>query len=714
MRYIRYFLLLSLFSITALAAEAQHIEGKLDIQLQEPHFSNGVLSTENGGIIRGKDLFLQAKVIHYTKTVLKGEPIQTVRATGELFFQYQGKPYTGERVEIDLIRKVTTIYNGYTSASPWFVGGEKIILHDDGRGTIENGFITTSENEANEWTAEASRVFLNEASKVKARSVKFFFAKLPIMWIPTYSRDLRQDNGAPFSLRIRKNSGAALRIGITYDLIKTKTFKGQTLLDIGTNKGLGLGFAGRYNSLDKKSSFYTYNYIARDLQKKNESNSLRYRLQGKYGRALYDNKIQFQLTYDKTSDSRIGSDYKNRFLESARVMPTQARFTRKTSEWISSLNTKVRINNFQTVKEQLPLFSFNSRPLQLGEKGPILDSTFNAGFLNYKYSHNSPHLHNFHSSRVELSQLLYKQIKTAGVTTTPHIGYSAIHYNNSPQHRARMLAIGKIGFESHMRFIRSFSKTTQSLEPYVEYQYLSRPTTSGKNHYIFDLQDGWHELNMMRFGMRNSLMTKSDLDTFIKRYDLDLYTRACIHTKTVPTAISKIYLDTRIKPTACTAYKMDFAYDIKHNLIDHLNIAADFTLSEDIALALEWRRRSQYAWRKIDSENFILDSFHSTRSLKKSALSDRRDTLLMHLFFVITPTISLDLHTKHGCKRTHQPSYNEYGAEVVTLLRGAMKITLSYTRKPKNSTYALHFSLGGKKRASEGSFDGFGRGNYDN
>lgn len=180
---------------TYLPAELLSLKGKLDIGMNEPHYSEGALVTNKGGIIKGEDFFLQATDIVYTKKNIDGEPVDKIEAFGNLYMKLKDRVYTGEKVDVDLIRNMITIYNGCTTTPPWFIGGKKIELHPDGTGIIYDGYMTTSENMQNDWSVEADKVFISNDSKIKARNVRFLCQGSPSYGFQHYhkiSKELAQ------------------------------------------------------------------------------------------------------------------------------------------------------------------------------------------------------------------------------------------------------------------------------------------------------------------------------------------------------------------------------------------------------------------------------------------------------------------------------------------------------------------------------------------
>jgi len=717
-----------------LYAEKQSLPSKifekknLEVKLIEPNYNNGILTTTKGGTIKGEDFFLQAKNISYIRRTENGKPVQKILADGDLFFLFKGKAYTGKKIEVDVEEKKSIIYDGCTFVDPWYMGGRLIELNSDGSGTIHDGYMTTSENEKSDWSIESPTVKLTKGSKVKARSVSFKFIKLPIFWLPTFSTDLKRESRTPFKYRYRVGGRLGPRIGITYEALNHRHFKTNLLLDILLKKGLGGGIEAMYENPDNDLKFYSFNYAAHDLRSKTDHKWLRYRFKGSVddvwfrGKGYATDDIYVNLSYDKLSDLDMRSDYTTDKV-SGRIAPTQLKFCKKTYNTISSLNTKVRVNTFQTIKQELPLFQFNVRPQPLGTSGLIVNNRFNAGYLNYRYDHEARGVRNFESTRSELSQAVYRNFYLRPLSVTPRAAYTFINYSRSPnRHGNRSLIIGKFGADANMRFMRPFLNGQQIAEPYVQYDYMTTPSIEPRQHYLFDIQDGWHRMNLMRFGLKNFFMTKSMTSNFFHRFNLDVYARAFFHTEKVPRKIPRVYADASWKATPYMTYFLNSAWDTKRDKFDHINVGSLVTVTDDIALTLEYRQRDAFCWRKVDTENFTLDFFRSERDLRHSQVSDRRNTILTGLFFRLTPELSAELKTQHGWKRHHLPAYHAYEIDVVTLLRGAVKLRFSIDMrsklnkgKAKNSTrYSFDIHLGADRPRTNAGFRRIGQGNYDN
>jgi len=706
------FLLLPCFCPAIVPAMSKIAIKGLQVDLTDPSYQNGELKTTEGGIIRAKDLFLQAKKISYIHRDATGVEEHKFLAEGNLFFRFKDQTYIGDRLEFDLNTQSGVIYNVITQSGPWFLEGEKLILHPDGSSDIYNCIVNMSEGQENDWSIRSPEVTISKNATLRAKNVRFFVMRKPIFWVPSITKELRDTSKNPIKYRFRYFGKQGPRVGLSYTFKTGSNWKNRLLFDISLTRGLGGGFETEYkNPLNDFERFFTFNYYAYDMKTDESEKRHRYRFQGNYlNRYIQD--IDFKATYDVLSDSSFTSDFTSKGLDSVRAGATEAQFTKKEQDWLSNLNAKVRVNDFQTVKQQLPLFQYSRRPMQLGESGLILDNRVSAGYLDYLYASQTPDVTNFNSTRASLYQRLYKGFSSEYGSLTPYIGYQAIGYGNSPTNDAKALVQGIVGFECHSRFVQDVAGCRQILEPYLQYDFSSLPQVSPGSHYIFDLRDGLYKQNMLRFGGRNYLRYLKD-DGFLSQFDFDLYARAFFDTPTISRTIPRVYFDANFKATPYTFYTLSSAYDTKRSNLDHLNARADVTVSENIAFSLEYRHRNSYSWRKVDPDNFMIDSFRSEQDLFYSQLSDRRDTFLTHIFIRPLPNHAFEFITRHGWRRSDKPSYNEYEINWIMKIREVFHITLNFQKREAENRWGIYFSFGAKTPSKHLEFTKIGQGNYD-
>lgn len=712
------------FCLEALLPNLSELSTKnLNIRLQEPEYHDGVLSTTKGGIVEGTNMYLQAKTIRYVHRKKHEKEENFIEASGDLLFRLNKQTYTGERLVYHIDTQTCQIIDGHTQSKQWYVGGKQIDLQSDGSGVVYDAYLTTTEQKEDEWALRARQVQLDADGKVHAEHVTFLIESLPVFWIPRFTHDLNESYSSKLKYRFQYRLGKGAIAGLFFKCIDTKTWKAELLFDVGLNKffrprGFGGGLKTRYTSLDKKETFSALTYFAQDIRLLNEDvdTQTRYIAQAKYANTFFDDTVDCKINFDKQSDQYVTRDYIERGLNLSRVGKTEATFSRKETDWIALLNTRMKVNKFQNVKQELPLFTLNMRPMNIGSTSWVLANRFSAGYLDFSYREKVRKwsgVDNFRSGRMELGQQLYRPLLVPKVSITPQIGYTVIGYSTSPQNNAKLLALANAGVECHTRFVRTFTHWHTAVEPYAHYEYLTFPTVDPHKHYIFDLEDGYYRLNTLRFGLRN-FFTRNAVRDFQNRLNLDLYTRAFFHTPTIYQPIPKIYLDGSWKALSWMSYTLSSAWDLERNIMDHFNLRGDLTISEDIALALEYRKRSPFSWRKVDSKNFIIDSFISEKRLRHSALSDRRDTLLAHLYCKLSADMGVELLTHHGWNRRGERRYTEYEARLNTLVQGTVNLAIGISHLiGQGIKYSLELSMGATAPSTSRKISRIGQVNYE-
>src|SRR3989338_8703372 len=94
-------LLLSSILLLALPLYAEDY----DVQLKNPVFSGGTITSNEGGVITGPDIRIQAKEISYTHKTENGIQMRQIHAHGDLLLEYQNKIFVGDTLDYDLEKK---------------------------------------------------------------------------------------------------------------------------------------------------------------------------------------------------------------------------------------------------------------------------------------------------------------------------------------------------------------------------------------------------------------------------------------------------------------------------------------------------------------------------------------------------------------------------------------------------------------------------------
>jgi hypothetical protein len=677
---------LQLFSsedVAAIDLEGQEIE----INLKNPLFTQGIIKTDQGGVITSKDLRIQAEQIEYTNRVENGILIKKIVAEGNLLFEHNHRAFVGKRLEYDFINHSGTLWEGRTFTGIWFIGGDRIDLKPDGTYALYNAFITTSENHDSTWDIHAHAVKVTKDHLLSASSIRFRFIKIPIFWLPSFKMNLKVFADPPVKYKLRWDKKLGPRATIRYRVYSWEDFNLFARLDYRLKRGFGAAIESEYYSQDERVVFLTKSYGANDKTVPDEKGPHRYRLQGLYEWQSLDDKTHIYASYDKISDDKMPSDFKGDDFE----VNTQKRsiFILDHTEVNSLSNVVIQphLNNFQSLNQELPLAFGTIRPFNLGRSGIISENYATGGYLNYVYNHQiKKFLPHIHAGRFETKNQFYRPVPFKSFTLTPRLGFIGIYYTNNQHHRSVGQAILSYGAEANSRLLRAFGTHKHIIEPYFNYLGLSRPTAGLKEHFIFGMEDGYTQLNQIRFGIKNTLFS-SRLSPFKPQFVADLYTYAFFGRTRFHRTIPKLYAAFGWNRPSF-AIKAGCAWNLQESLLDYSNILTEWTVSEDLAFALEFRHRSRFDWRKADHENFILDVARPIEQLLHSPLSDGRNTFLTRFHFRLSPKWTCHIESHHGWGRKNQPRYDEYKIELFNVITTSWQLRIAF----KKTTNDIEFS----------------------
>jgi len=696
----RLFIILLILTQPLFAVDNSKIQDELaasgvTVDLRNPTFEDGVLTTCEGGVISGPEIRIQARKIRYIRK--KAENIHTIEAEEDLIIEFGDTLFVGSRLTFDLNEQSGVLYDGRTASEPWFFGAEQIFLHPDNSFTLCNGFVTTSENVDSEWQIHVREANLRERRFLDARNVQFRILHVPLLWLPYFKINLDTIFDSPIQYDYKWGGRQGSRLSMIYEFFSWNRLKAFFRLDYRLKRGLGGGLETHYRSEDHKENFETINYWARDNSVINPHEKHRYRFQGLYNNLFWDDTVSLNLSWDKLSDKDMATDYNDRGLELDTAGRTQL-LIRKQADWrITHFLTTVRVNQFQTLKQELPTLVTSWKPYAIGKTGIIGSSFFSASYLDFVYANNLSHVRDYSSSRVEVRQAFYRPIRFDGFQLTPQAGFLGIYYGNSRSGKERWLALGDFQLEAKTYLHRYYGTWKHVIEPYLSYEYITFPSVGPNHHYIFDIDDGWYRLDMLRFGTVQELYFFGCQDFLLRPIRAELYANAFFDTPSIKSAIPKIYGDISYNSFSTLRHTLQASWDFQYTLVDHFNFRTEWTVSDELAIAAEYRHRSAHDWRKADHTNFILDSFRSDNELFHSPLSDRRDTLLMHLFYQIHPNWAFEIEARHGWNRKREPSYNEFEVDLLGTLRSAWNIKVSYQRKEEEDRIAFYLSVGIKR-----------------
>lgn len=674
MKHIFFFFLLIAASLYAFEDES------LDVYLKDPVFSQGVMRTDQGGVITSKDMRIQAQKMSYTHRVEQGKAVQKIEAEGDLLVEYGDRAFVGSRLEYDFLSKKGTLWQGKTFVDIWFLGGDRVELLPDGTYLIYGASVTACESQNSAWEVHAKQVSVTHEQLLAAKNIQFRFVKLPIFWLPSFKSNLKFFRDPPVRYKLMWDKGIGPRISMRYKVYSWESFNLFVRLDYRIKRGLGGAVETDYYSKDKRTYLLTKSYGARDKTVPDERGWKRYRLQGLYHTESQDQKTTLHLTYDKFSDPKMVSDFKSDDFEVNTQKRTLLLIDHRSEHLFSTFSFQPRINRFQSLNQELPLLTWGIHPFSIGNTGIISQNYFSGGYLDYVFAKD---LHNFltntQSARVETRNTLYRPFTWKYATLTPSIGLAALFYNKSPEKHPATQGIFTYGCTLQTKLYRNYTQYRHLAVPYVDFQGYTRPSIPLDHHFIFSIEDGYAHLNHLRIGIRQNLFTQ---DSLLPAFTCDVFTYGFFGTpNALHRTFPKIYASLGWNKSSF-ALTSDLCYNCAKGVWDEANARLLWTINSCIALSTEIRHRSAFYWRKADPFNFFVDIARPLDELLASPMSDKRNTFLTRLHIRLSPTMTCNLSSHQGWGRESEHPYNEARFDFYKLITSSWQMRLSYRYTP--------------------------------
>ncbi len=657
------------------------------INLKDPEYADGIVKTENGGVITAPCLRIQAQAITYINT--KKE--QEITAEGDLMMEYHGRIFVGEKLQFDLLSKTGYLTKGRTKEGGWYTGGDRMELLPDGNFIIYGAYLTTSVSRQSTWEIRADTAKITDGHLLSAKDVQFKVMDFPLLWLPAYKTNLTEFKDSPIRYRLLWDKGLGPRLSMRYRFFSTETFGAFARFDYRLKRGPGGALEADYLSKDKRTVFQTKNYGALDKIFPDENGSTRYRFQGIYKTKSEDEYTRFHVQWDRLSDNRMISDFKDPDFEINTQKTTYLEFSHYRDWNFTNLSVRPRINPFQSLAQELPYGVFGIRPIEILQTGIIMENYASGSYLDYTFANTlDKELKDRKAGRLETLNSIYRPFSLGGLSVTPKAGLVGIYYSNGPDRNAVGQFLYTYGGDANIRFSKVFPQFKHTVIPYAEYLGYSKPRARVNDYFVFDIHDGYDRLDQVRFGLKQLFFTKENA-IFLPGVVLDLYGYSFWGAKSFDQRIPKLFADLEFNRQSY-AILGGLGWNLQERVLDYGNAEFLWTVSSALAFGVEFRHRSKFWWRKSIQDNFVVDFARPLDELLVSPLSDRRNTFLTKAHFRFSPRWNMQLQTFHGWGRENEPTYHGAKVDFYTMLTGSWQMKLTYEYMP-NDPYRFSYSF---------------------
>jgi len=602
--------------------------------------------------------------------------------------------FIGDKVEYDLKSRSGVLYEGKTQSGSFYISGEKIYFQPNGQCLIENAKLTTCEDKDPSWHLKAHSMTIAPDSLMRAKDLTFKIVKMPVMWLPRMRANLDTLPKNPFDFQAAWKSEAGPRLTLKYQIYSWKHARIDTRFDFRFKRGPGFGIESFYQK--EETVVKTRSYVTRDRTILNQKNKARYRIEGLAHHTTPDDKVLFSLSYDKLSDPQMPYDYPRDTFALPLPKPTRLALAARTSSMLFfTIEDRVKINFFETMKESLPAARFTVAPMALSRFGFMGSLPLEISYLDYRFARQwRSELNDFGSMRFLAKPKLTYTLPTLPLKSSVTLEPIYLFYGSAISGRSQSFSLLRSSANASFPLLKAFNKSSHLIAPFARVEHYTRPSRPLDEHLIFDTEDAYLKLTKAKIGLSNQFVSLAKPG--VRMLSVDLYVLGLWHTRAWENNWPKLGLDLDWQKPYLNA-RAHTLWNREKKEIEAFNIGCEWTFSQDVALSTEFRHRSKYSFRKADPSRFFIEADKTLDDLLASPLSDQRNTVLFDLAYRLSPTWRLHLESRHGWHRSDEKAFNDYRIEVSKFLSCNLNIAV-YVQHTEANTFKGGLKLSVNKK----------------
>jgi len=313
-----------------------------------------------------------------------------------------------------------------------------------------------------------------------------------------------------------------------------------------------------------------------------------------------------------------------------------------------------------------------------------------------------------------LDQRIYKPIPLSVFQFTPWIGWRGVQYSSSPRSGAVAQAIGEGGFKLNTHLSGSTTSTMQLLEPYVDVKATTTPVKRANGVHIFDIQDSFERVCFAKPGFQHTTFFTPNAHGYQQSLYSEFYGLFFFNTPHLQSTKPRLRWNETWNATEKMAWKTSLEYDTRRDAWTYGSILMRYSWTQNLATNIEFRAQDKWYFRKLDTMNYDVEAFRSPKRLLSTEMSDPRYSYIFGIAWNPTPLWELELKTIQGMNMKHSRHYAVYALDTTLLVRGALRVTFSVSRRTgKQYGFSLNLNLGQKKGHEALLFNKIGHGTYD-
>lgn len=506
-------------------------------------------------------------------------------AVGNVTLKRDGEVWHFDRLDHDFGNKTFEVSGIAGQADPFRVEADRIektetvyILH---RARVTTCALDASHRH---YYVRAKEIRLLPGCYMKAWNAVWYFGRVPVLYIPFWRRDLREQYGFHFFPGYNSRVGAFALSSYRYPL--NETFSGETHFDYRTQRGVAVGQDIRWRDRDRQRWIGDLRVYYADDKRPIDSDEdaatsdidnerWRVRLRHHYGLTESDYIL---LNAHWLSDTDILEDFFEGEYRRSNQPDNYLSYTHWEDAFTAGILFRKRLNDFYSRTERLPELSLSVLRQEIGA-GFYYESQNAATYLQQVWADDLD-AEDYSAFRVDSAHMFYRPFKVSWLNLVPRAGWRGTYYSKSLNDLGEegggelrgLLELGQeVSFKAFKQWqTRAGRPLRHVIEPYANYTFSPDPNIDPEQLYQFDDVDGLDEQHWTLFGVRNKLQTKREKQPF-DLVDLNVSTIYNIRREEGQDALEYVYMDAELRPMPRVWVDLDGVYSLTDSELDSFN-----------------------------------------------------------------------------------------------------------------------------------------------
>jgi LPS-assembly protein len=583
---------------------------------------------------------------------------EVATAEGNVRITRGDQEWTGEYVEYNFVTGDGLTKGGQAAkADPFKVtfdgakkSGDIYIFH--------NASATTCDNEEghHHFRVTAKRMELKPDKYLKTKNAVWWFGKVPSMYLPYWRRNLDDDFGWRFYAGHSSDMGYYLLSSYYYRI--NPSLKGETHLDLRTERGVGVGQDFKWNVDENKQFGDLKLYYVDDQEpiadddppnKDVDSDRYRIRFEDEHTFTAQDTAL---IRAHYLSDTDILEDFFEDEFRQERQPDNFISYTHREDNYTVNGIARSRLNDFYNSVNRLPEVSLDVFRQPIKESSFFYESLTSASFLQREFEETSG-LDSLDSFRFDTVHALFRPDKHFDfLTLIPRAGVRGTYYSKTRSTETVLEQLSvlssnividasgmtnvvvttgvstnvvtrdieggsefrgliELGFETSFKAFKIWESAhgprQHIVEPFANYTLVPEPSVKPHELLQFDDVDTLGEENFVRLGMRHKYQTKHN-DAPFNIIDAEVFADVDLDPMQNEDTVENILWDIEMRPTLDVFVSLDGAYNLPDSELDTFNAWIKRARGELIDGRAEYRyRREDPLLRILQSSLFTGD-----------------------------------------------------------------------------------------------------------